>query len=105
MATTVEQLDTEVAVWRTNLYADSTKVTYRSQMQTYLAFCDSIRCPAVPADSSTVCRYIAFLARNKSYTTKNQYLSVIRILHLELGRTNPIADDWNISSLLKSIKR
>jgi integrase len=34
-----------------------------------------------------------------------EYLNVIRILHLELGHHNPIADNFQLSSVLQGIKR
>ena len=61
--------------------------------------------PAVPASISTVTRYAVYLARSKCYSSVNQYLNIVRIIHLEFGLPNPLQDNWTIQSVLKGIKK
>lgn len=51
-----------------------------------------------------MCRYAAYLARSRCFTTVQEYLNVVRILHLEQGHANPLAD-FQLSSVLQGIKR
>lgn len=105
MAELTQELDAEIVRWRQMTFADSTKASYESQRRAYLMFCQSIEVSPVPASISTVCRYAAFLGRTKAFATVQQYLNIIRILHLELGLCNPLANNWPLTSLLRGMKR
>ena len=59
----------------------------------------------VPADSNTISLYAAFLARSLKFSSINNYLSVIALLHKEFGLPNPLTDNWVFKSLLTGIKR
>ena len=87
------------------MFAESTKQTYRTHLGSFLRFCIMHDLPAVPASISTVTRYAAYLARSKCYSSVNQYLNTVRIIHLEFGLPNPLQDNWTIQSVLKGIKR
>ena len=50
-------------------------------------------------------RYAAYLARRLKYTSFKQYLNILRILHVEVGLPNPLADNWFLQSILKGILR
>ena len=99
------QLDNEIAAWQSQMFAESTKQTYRTHLRSFLCFCIMYDLPAVPASISTVTRYAAYLARSKCYSSVNQYLNIVRIIHLEFGLPNPLQDNWTIQSVLKGIKR
>lgn len=98
------RLDEEVAYLRSHQYADSTKLTYTSQLRSYLNFCTLIAAPALPASAVHICRYIAFLSRTKSFTSVQQYLNIISILHKLHGLKDP-THDYSIVSLLKAVQR
>lgn len=53
---------------------------------------------------NNLCRYAAYLGRSRSYATVQEYLNVIRIMHLERGYENPL-NDFHLQSVLKGIKR
>lgn len=101
----MEQLDSEVAALKANTLAVGTKKAYASYLQAYLSFCKAADLPALPATEVNIGRYIAFLNRSKSPTSIPQYLTVIRLLHLEFGLCNPLQDSHHISSLIKATKR
>ncbi len=98
-------LDAEVSFYRSRSLAESTKATYRSFRNTYLTFCRDMGYPAIPVTSLHLSRYIAFLAQRLSYNSIPKYLTVIRLMHLELGLSNPLEKNWVIDCLLKGIKR
>jgi hypothetical protein len=62
-------------------------------------------CPPVPASTQQILRYAAYLARSRGPSTTQQYLNIIRLLHLEHDLDNPLAGKWKIQSLLQGIKR
>ncbi len=98
-------LDCEVKRLRGQAYAESTKASYRSQMQSYMNFCDRMNYVAVPATSETLCRYCAWLSQRLRPSSVKQYMNVVRLLHLESGLPNPLSEDWFLKSLLAGIKR
>ena len=61
--------------------------------------------PAMPASTTNICFYAAFLARSLKYTSVKQYISTIGLLHKEFGLTNPLTDNYFLSSLLNGIRR
>jgi integrase len=61
--------------------------------------------PPVPATTANLCRYVAYLGRTRAFSTVQQYMNIIRILHLELGLHNPLEDNWMVKSLLRALKR
>ena len=60
---------------------------------------------SVPATSSTICLYAAFLARSLKFSSIKQYLSIIGLLYKEFGLPNLLLDNWHLSSLLTGIKQ
>ena len=90
---------------RTHALANSTKQSYKSHINSYTKFCAQFNLVPIPATPSTICRYIAFLARSKAFSTIQQYISVIRLLHLELGLPHPYQDNYQVTSLMKGVRR
>ena len=99
------QLDKEVAFLRTQTFAASTRQCHKSQLKCYMDFCTAHGIAPIPASTENVCRYIAFLCRSKTYSSILQYMSVIRLLHLEAGLPHPYAGNYHVSALLKGVKR
>ena len=89
------------------MFAESTKQTYRTHLQSFLRFCIMYDLPTVPASISTITRYAAYLARSKCCSSVNQFLNlnIVRIIHLEFGLPNPVQGYWTIQCFLKGIKR
>ena len=61
--------------------------------------------PAMSASTTNICFYAAFLARSLKYTSVKQYISTTGLLHKEFGLTNPLTDNYFLSSLLNGIRR
>ncbi len=59
----------------------------------------------MPASSTILCRYAAFLARSLVPDSIKQYLNCVRLLHLESGLVNPIKDNWPLTLVLRGISR
>ena len=71
----------------------------------YLSFCEVLRCPPLPVTTTLLNRYVAHLSWRLSYKSVRQYLSVLRIISLEVGLPNPLVDNWQLTSLLRGFKR
>ena len=59
----------------------------------------------MPISAADLCRYAAYLGRSHCFSTVQQYLNVVRILHLENGHRNPLAENFKLHSILLGIKR
>lgn len=71
----------------------------------YLQFCGGLNINPVPISQADLGRYIAFLSTRLCFSSVRQYLNVVRLMHLEAGHSNPMLNNWYISSILKGLKR
>jgi integrase len=92
-------------MYRRATFAESTRKTYITHLKSYVSFCQVMKYNPVPISLLALCRYAAFLARRLKYTSLQQYLNIIRILHLEAGLPNPMENNWLLQTLLKGILR
>ena len=99
------RLDHRISYFRRLAYADSTKSTYRAQLRAYSAFCTRFGYKPVPAATITIARYVAHLSGVIAPASIQLYLNVVKLLHVERGYPNPLADNFYVSSLLKGISR
>ena len=99
------QLLREVHSYRAELFAESTKATYKSHRNTYLRFCAYMGYPPVPVQPDHLLQYAAFLARSLKATSVRSYLNIIGILHKEMGLPNPLLNNWPLKSLLTGMNR
>ena len=68
-------------------------------------FCTQFGYNPVPADPTTLCRYVCFLAKKLKYNSLKQYLNYVRLLHSECGFPNPLENNFKLSQTLKGIRR
>lgn len=99
------QLIREVHSYRAELFAESTKATYKSHRNTYLRFCLYMGYPPVPVQPDHLLQYAAFLARTLKATSVRSYLNIVGLLHKEMGLPNPLINNWPLKSLLTGINR
>lgn len=71
----------------------------------YLEFCNKLSIAPVPLSQQDLGRYIAFLSQKLCFTSVRQYLNIVRILHVEAGLPNPLAQNWYVSAILKGVRR
>ena len=86
-------------------YADTTRASYKTHFMAYLRFCIKFKLDPVPATQSTILAYTTFLARSLKPTSINNYLNIIRILHLDAGLENPLSDNFALANLKRGIAR
>jgi hypothetical protein len=105
MVRLLKELDTEVETLQSQCFAPNTTRTYATHRRTYMRFCELTSCVAVPVSVTSVCRYAAFLGRTRAFSTVKQYLNIVRIVHQELGFDNPLADNYNLTMVLRGLRR
>jgi hypothetical protein len=98
-------LDAEIGRYRRAAYAESTKASYRSQLNSYLKFCSQYNFVPVPIEAHNLLRYMVRLANTQRPNYVRQYLNIVRLLHLESGHPNPLENNWQSRTLLNGIKR
>lgn len=94
-----------MATWKSHSLAKSTKTNYQCHARIFLKFCSEVGCTPVPVTSANLCRFAAYLGRSRSFTTVQEYLNVVRIIHIEHGYANPLQENFQIQSVLRGIKR
>ena len=106
MATTLEkELASEGFEFRSFPFAESTKRSYRTYRDSFLRFCLIMGFTPIPENTHTICCCAAFLARSLQFSSVNNYLGIIALLHKKFGLPNPLVDNWVLKSLLSGIKR
>ena len=98
-------LHAEIQEFMLKTYSPNTTLAYSTHRRSYLAFCSVLGIPPVPADPVGLCLYAAILARTLKYTSIKQYMNIFRILHLEWGLPNPLANNYQLSCVLRGIRR
>ena len=98
-------LDARIAHYRSLCYAENTKRSYSAYLNSYLCFCGRMGYRAFPAEINTLCRYILHLAERLQASSIPKYLSIIRLVHSEMGLPSPIRQNWTLDSLLRGVKR
>ena len=99
------ELDAEIAHYRSKTFAENTKKSYTCHKKSYIEFCLKFGYRAVPVKHEVLCRYTVFLARRLAVSSIKKYLNIIRLMHLELGFSNPLKENWFLDSVLKGISR
>jgi hypothetical protein len=95
----------EVRQYKRAAYAETTKVAYKCHLRSYMSFCIAFSCTPIPATQRTVVAYTTYLARRLVPSSIPVYLNVIRILHLEAGHPNPLAENWELGLIKRGINR
>ena len=95
-----QELNQEVLQFRLYTFADSTKSTFRTYWNSYFRFCPLAGYEPVPATTTLICQYAAFLTRTLKAASIRNYLNIINLLHKELGLDNPLTNNWPITTSL-----
>lgn len=101
----VVQLDKELSVIISSAWADKTISTRKSQWKKYVAFCSARDLTALPASTLTVARFLTYLARTCKFTTVNNYLSSVIVLHKYHGHPAEFRNTFYIQLVVKGLRR
>lgn len=98
-------MDKELSQIILSAWADSTISTRKSQWKRYATFCGDHWLVALPANEVTVARFFTFLARSCKFTTVNNYLSSIIVLHKYYGHPAEFRNTFYIQLVIRGLKR
>ena len=98
-------MDAKIAYFRSLTFALSTQKSYSSYYKSYVKFCTKLGYPLAPISTPRLCRYIAELSARLSPNSIPKYLTIVRLIHLEMGLPNPLDTNWQVQSLIRGIKR
>lgn len=101
----MDKLDLQVEVVIKSAWAESTLRTRNSQWGRFIDFCVVNNLTPVPAEISTVARFLVHLARTCVYSTCNNYLSAIISLHKFFGYDKSFRDYFVIELVMKGLGR
>jgi hypothetical protein len=101
----VAGLLSQASAFKGAAFALSTVKTYKSQTTAYLKFCIRYGLQSIPASQDTLCAYLSFLSRSLSPSSIKGYMNAVRLLYIEAGLVNPLAQNWEISMIQKGIAR
>jgi hypothetical protein len=101
----IARLLNQASAFKGAAFAKSTVKTYKSQTGSYLKFCMHYNVQPLPSSQETLCSYLAFLSRSLSPNSIKGYMNAVRLLHIEAGFPNPIAQNWEISMIQRGISR
>ena len=99
-----ETLQQECVKYKGAAYAKSTQAAYSTMRDSYLRFCIYFGKIPVPSRKDTILSYLVFLSRSLSASSIPLYMNVVRIMHVEMGFDNPLAN-WEYSMVIKGIQR
>ena len=85
--------------------AESTYITRRTQWKHYFDFCATHDVIPLPASVDTICLYLAYMADSFVYSSIQNYLSAVWVLHRVNGVPHVDIRDTTISFTLKGIRR
>lgn len=97
-------LDAKVAETIASAWASSTLSVRNSQWKKFFWFCHNYNLVPLPADVSTVARFLVFIGQEVRYTTVNNYTSAVNTLHKFYGYELDFRSYYIIKLVLKGLK-
>lgn len=85
-------------------WADSTLAVRNSQWKRYFKFCCDFSFVPLPADVSTIARFLVHLGQNTRYVTVNNYTSALNSLHKFYGFEIDFRNYYLIKLVAKGLK-
>lgn len=99
----MDKLDKQLDIIIRSAWADSTLKTRNSQWSKFINFCRANGLNPLPADILTVARFLVNLGRTCAYTTCNNYLSAVVMLHKFFGHETSFRDSFVIGLVMKGL--
>jgi site-specific recombinase XerD len=87
-----------------NSKSQNTKRAYKTDIDNYIAFCESMNLEYMPGSVKTIALYISYMSADYKVSTIKRRLSAVSSYHLERNLSNPVAAE-PIKILLKGLKR
>lgn len=100
----LEELDERVAQVISSAWSDNTLAVRNSQWKRYFQFCHQFSLLPLPADVSTIARFLVHTGQNTRYVTVNNYMSALNSLHKFYGFDVDYRSYYLIKLILKGLK-
>lgn len=97
-------LDGQVAEVITSAWASSTLSVRNSQWKRFFQFCHTFGLVPLPAEVSTIARFLVHIGQDVRYSTVNNYTSAINCLHKFYGFELDFREYYIIKLVLKGLK-
>lgn len=101
----LEDIDRRLGLVIQSAWAESTLKTRNSQWSRFITFCYTNGMEPLPANVITVARFLIDLASTCAFSTCNNYLSAIVMLHKFFGYEVAFRDSFVIMLVLKGLGR
>lgn len=104
----VEQLDEtdrEMSLVIASAWSSNTLRTRNSQWAKYLDYCSQMGLVPLPAECTTICRFLIVMSRTCKFSTINNYMSAINILHRFYGYEAYYRDQFLTKLVLAGLKQ
>ena len=99
-------LDKAVCEAQGNAFASGTSKNFKSQWNTYFAFCNYYNLQPLPCSGHNMCRYITLLSHSlHSYQSVKNYVHGVRTLHKAYSLDCSFLDSFNVKLVLLSAKK
>ena len=99
-------LDKAVCEAQGNVFASGTSKNFKSQWNTYFAFCNYYNLQPLPCSGHNMCRYITLLSHSlHSYQSVKNYVHGVRTLHKAYSLDCSFLDSFNVKLVLLSAKK
>ena len=85
-------------------WSSNTLLTRNSQWSRFIKFCNEHGLQVMPASANTVCRFLIWQSRTSKYSTCNNYLSAINVLHRFYGHDIDFRQFFVVKLVLKGLK-
>ena len=85
--------------------ASSTNKTRQAQWRKYFEFCDDFNLIALPAEAHQICRFLVYLGSSLKYSSINNYLSGVIMLHKMYGYIHDFRSDFRVLFTLQGLRR
>lgn len=101
----MDKLDKQLDLFLRSAWAESTLKTRNSQWSKFITFCRANQLNPMPAEVLTVARFLVNVGQTCAYTTCNNYLSAIVMLHKFFGYETSFRDSFVIGLVMKGLGR
>ena len=98
-------LETQLTKYQSNWMASSTASTRHSQWRHYLKFCELLELEPLPASLYAVLMYVSYMATSFKYSSIQNYLSALWILHKLAGFSHIDPHTFELQITLRGVRR
>ena len=104
VAEDLNSIDSEMSQVIGAAWSKNTLASRNSQWTRFFKFCHTYELTPLPASPETVARFLVWQSRSSKYSTCNNYLSAINVLHRYYGYELDFRESFLIKLVLKGLK-